>query len=159
VRLTQSQFDPIRVNERLWIVPSWHVAPDPGAINLVLDPALPSAPARTDHIPVSRVADQEPAGRRNSTRLRLRFGHLGNCRGAPGCRRVMGVDIDENALVAARDNAANNRVALELRHSRETIVEHFNIVVANILTNPLCVLASLLSAASRRRPNSAVRHS
>ena len=38
VRLTQAQFDPIRVNERLWIVPSWHAAPDAAAINLVLDP-------------------------------------------------------------------------------------------------------------------------
>ena len=40
VRLTQSQFDPIRVNDRLWIVPSWHAAPDPQALNLVLDPGL-----------------------------------------------------------------------------------------------------------------------
>jgi ribosomal protein L11 methyltransferase len=29
VRLTQSQFDPIRIDDRLWIVPSWHAAPDP----------------------------------------------------------------------------------------------------------------------------------
>ena len=40
VRLTQSQFDPICINERLWIVPSWHVAPNAKAINLVLDPGL-----------------------------------------------------------------------------------------------------------------------
>ena len=40
VRLTQSQFDPIKISERLWIVPSWHAAPDPAAINLVLDPGL-----------------------------------------------------------------------------------------------------------------------
>src|SRR5512143_2476655 len=35
VQLTQSQFEPIRIDERLWIVPSWHDAPDPGAINIV----------------------------------------------------------------------------------------------------------------------------
>lgn len=40
VRLTQSQFDPIRIDDRLWIVPSWHAAPDPDAINLILDPGL-----------------------------------------------------------------------------------------------------------------------
>ena len=40
VRLTQAQFDPIRVNDRLWIVPSWHAAPDPEAVSLVLDPGL-----------------------------------------------------------------------------------------------------------------------
>jgi len=40
VRLTQSQFEPIRVAQRLWIVPSWHTAPDPEAIVLVLDPGM-----------------------------------------------------------------------------------------------------------------------
>ncbi|HEY4999972.1 MAG TPA: 50S ribosomal protein L11 methyltransferase, partial [Usitatibacter sp.] len=38
VTLTQRQFDPIRAGERLWIVPTWHEPPDPGAINIVLDP-------------------------------------------------------------------------------------------------------------------------
>ena len=37
VQLTQSQFDPIRVSERLWIVPSWHETPDPAAVNLILE--------------------------------------------------------------------------------------------------------------------------
>ena len=40
VQLTQSQFDPIRISDRLWIVPSWHEAPDAGAINLILDPGM-----------------------------------------------------------------------------------------------------------------------
>src|SRR5690606_14081782 len=40
VRLTQAQFDPIRIPPRLWIVPSWHDLPDPAAINLRLDPGL-----------------------------------------------------------------------------------------------------------------------
>jgi ribosomal protein L11 methyltransferase len=56
------------------------------------------------------------------------------------------VDIDDNALIAARDNAANNQVTLALRHSKEPLDERFDIVVANILTNPLCVLAPLLAA-------------
>ena len=38
VRLTQSQFEPIKISERLWIVPTWHQAPNPNAINLRLDP-------------------------------------------------------------------------------------------------------------------------
>jgi ribosomal protein L11 methyltransferase len=56
------------------------------------------------------------------------------------------VDIDDNALIAARDNAATNGVALELRHSRAKLDEKFDVVVANILTNPLCVLAPLLAS-------------
>ena len=40
VRLTQSQFDPIPIGERIWVVPSWHDAPDPDALVLELDPGL-----------------------------------------------------------------------------------------------------------------------
>ena len=40
VRLTQSQFDPIKISDRLWITPTWHDAPDAHAINLRLDPGL-----------------------------------------------------------------------------------------------------------------------
>jgi ribosomal protein L11 methyltransferase len=73
-------------------------------------------------------------------------GILGIAAAKLGRRAVLGVDIDDNAVIAARDNAANNKVALELRHSKEqTLDESFDIVVANILTNPLCVLAPLLA--------------
>ncbi|MCL2644544.1 MAG: 50S ribosomal protein L11 methyltransferase, partial [Betaproteobacteria bacterium] len=40
VRTAQGQFDPIRITDRLWIVPSWHKAPEPGAINIELDPGM-----------------------------------------------------------------------------------------------------------------------
>lgn len=40
VRLTQSQFDPIRISDRLWITPSWHEVPEGSAVNLRLDPGL-----------------------------------------------------------------------------------------------------------------------
>ena len=47
VRLTQSQFEPIRVNARLWIVPSWHVAPDRAA-------RVPRAEAPGNRRPINR---------------------------------------------------------------------------------------------------------
>src|SRR5215218_2205211 len=40
VRATQNQFQPVRVSSRLWVVPTWHAAPDPDAMNLVIDPGL-----------------------------------------------------------------------------------------------------------------------
>ena len=58
---------------------------------------------------------------------------------------MVGVDIDEKALEAARDNALRNNVTLQLHHSRQSLDRKFNIVVANILTNPLKVLAPLLA--------------
>ncbi|MFW8363177.1 50S ribosomal protein L11 methyltransferase, partial [Klebsiella pneumoniae] len=39
-RLTQSQFEPMQIGERIWVVPSWHDAPDADALILELDPGL-----------------------------------------------------------------------------------------------------------------------
>ncbi len=62
-----------------------------------------------------------------------------------GAAEVLGVDIDEAALAAAAENARRNRVALKLQHSRLPLDGRFDLVVANILTNPLRVLAPLLA--------------
>ena len=40
VKLTQSQFGPTKVSDRLWIVPSWSEIPDPKAVNIRLDPGV-----------------------------------------------------------------------------------------------------------------------
>ncbi|MCX7164754.1 MAG: 50S ribosomal protein L11 methyltransferase [Rhodocyclales bacterium] len=149
VRLTQAQFDPIRVNDLLWIVPSWHAAPDPGAINLVLDPGLAFGTGShpTTFLCLQWLTETLRGGPERQLSV-LDYGCgsgiLGIAAAKLGAASVLGVDIDDNALTAARDNAANNSVTLDLRHSREVLEERFDIVVANILTNPLCVLAPLL---------------
>jgi ribosomal protein L11 methyltransferase len=146
VRLTQSQFDPIRVNDRLWIVPSWHVAPDPAAINLVLDPGLAFG---TGSHPTTFLClewlTQQVRGGETLLDYGCGSGILAIAAARLGAGKVVGIDIDDNALIAARDNAEANGVSLELRHSRQKLDEQFDVVVANILTNPLCVLAPLLS--------------
>lgn len=146
VRLTQSQFEPIRISERLWIVPSWHEAPTPEAINLVLDPGLAFG---TGSHPTTflclRWLDSQLRGGERVLDYGCGSGILGIAAARLGAASVLGVDIDDNALIAAADNAERNRVKLDLRHSREALPERFAVVVANILTNPLCVLAPLLS--------------
>lgn len=146
VRLTQSQFDPIRISERLWIVPSWHAAPDPGALNLVLDPGLAFG---TGSHPTTALCLEWLAGTLHGGETVLDYGCgsgiLGIAAARLGAQTVLGVDIDDNALIAARDNAAANGVEIALRHSRDPLPERFDIVIANILTNPLCVLAPLLA--------------
>ncbi|MGE5466108.1 MAG: 50S ribosomal protein L11 methyltransferase [Ignavibacteria bacterium] len=163
VQLTQAQFDPIRINERLWIVPSWHSAPDPGAVCLQLDPGMAFG---TGSHPTTRLcldwlcaniggdmASLAPLQAEDGVPVRgltvldygCGSGILGIAAAKLGAGSVLGVDIDENALVAARDNAERNGVQLTLRHTRQPLNETFDRVVANILTNPLCVLAPLLS--------------
>ncbi len=147
VRLTQSQFDPIRINDRLWIVPSWHAAPDPAALNLVLDPGLAFG---TGSHPTTRLCLEwlcdHVAGGETLLDYGCGSGILAIAAAKLGAATVLGVDIDENALTAAHDNAQNNEVQLTLQHSRSPLESTFDRVVANILTNPLCVLAPLLAA-------------
>lgn len=147
VQLTQAQFEPIRINERLWIVPTWHAAPDPAAINLILDPGMAFG---TGSHPTTRLCLEWLSDAIHGGEKVLDYGCgsgiLAIAAAKLGAGSVLGVDIDDNALTAARDNAANNQVTLELRHSREPLDKTFDLVVANILTNPLCVLAPLLAA-------------
>lgn len=147
VQLTQSQFDPIRITDRLWIVPSWHQAPDPGAINIELDPgmAFGTGSHPTTHLCLEWVTEEVGPGHRVLD-YGCGSGILGIAAARMGAAEVLGVDIDEKALEAAADNAARNGVALRLQHSAEPLEARFDRVVANILTNPLCVLAPVLAA-------------
>ena len=150
VQLTQSQFEPIRVNERLWIVPSWHAAPEPGAVNLVLDPgmAFGTGSHPTTRLCLEWLCDSVRAGA-GVLDYGCGSGILAIAAARLGAGRVVGVDIDDNALAAAADNAARNEVRLQLLHSNQPIGIPFDIVVANILANPLCVMAPLLTALTR----------
>ncbi len=146
VQLTQSQFEPIRINERLWIVPSWHDAPDPAAINLILDPGMAFG---TGSHPTTRLCLEWLSSAIRGGEHLLDYGCgsgiLAIAALRLGVADALGVDIDDKALEAAAANAAANGVPLQLRHSREPLAETFDIVVANILTNPLCVLAPMLA--------------
>ena len=155
VRLTQSQFEPIRINERLWIVPSWHEAPDPQAINLELDPGLAFG---TGSHPTTRLCLEWLCSHVQAGASVLDYGCgsgiLAIAASKLGGARVVGVDIDDNALAAAAGNADRNHATVQLSHSRHPLDMSFDIVVANILTNPLCVLAPLLT--ERARPGALI---
>jgi ribosomal protein L11 methyltransferase len=145
VQLTQSQFDPIRINERLWIVPSWHAAPDPAAINLILDPGMAFG---TGSHPTTRLCLEwlcaNIAGNESVLDFGCGSGILGMAASRLGAARVLATDIDPHALEAARANAERNAIPLDLCISSALPAGCFDRVVANILTNPLCVLAPLL---------------
>ena len=63
-----------------------------------------------------------------------------------GATEVVGVDIDPQAVISARDNAGNNAVKARFQESAQAVHGQFDIVVANILANPLRVLAPAISA-------------
>src|SRR5690554_1519401 len=147
VQLTQSQFDPIHITDRLWIVPSWHEAPDERAINIVLDPGMAFG---TGSHPTTRLCLEWLCDTVTPDATVLDYGCgsgiLGIAAAKLGASDVLGIDIDEKALDAAQDNAERNHVSMRLMHSREPLDGQFDVVVANILTNPLRMLAPLLAA-------------
>ncbi|NWG31938.1 MAG: 50S ribosomal protein L11 methyltransferase [Rhodocyclaceae bacterium] len=147
VRLTQSQFEPIKISERLWIVPSWHVAPDPTAINLVLDPGLAFG---TGSHPTTRLClewlEETIVPGVSVLDYGCGSGILAIAAKKLGAGETAGVDIDPAALSAAADNAKRNDVTIRLLPSTAPIEERFDRVVANILTNPLMLLAPVLAA-------------
>ena len=155
VTLTQRQFEPMRVGERLWIVPTWHEAPDAAAINVVLDPG---AAFGTGSHPTTRLclAWLERSVRAGDTVLDYGCGSgiLAIAAMKLGAAHAIAVDVDPLALEAARYNASRNAVALDVRDAQHDMAETARITVANILANPLRVLAPLIAA--RTRPGGAI---
>lgn len=149
VRITQRQFEPMRVAEGLWIVPSWCTSPEPDAINIEIDPGLAFG-----------------TGSHATTRLMLRWlsrtlgggetvldygcgsGILAISAARLGAREVAGVDIDPQSLLVADHNASKNRVTASFMLPEALPAKQFDMVVANILAGPLTVLAPQISAHS-----------
>lgn len=155
VRLTQSQFGPIHVGERIWIVPSWHrddhvasvaqtLADD--AIHIELDPGLAFGTGShpTTHLCLAWLEAELPAG---STLLDYGCGSgiLAIAARKLGAGTTDAVDIDPQAVQATADNARVNHVELQALLPDGLTDGSYQVVVANILSNPLKVLAPMLA--------------
>jgi ribosomal protein L11 methyltransferase len=150
VRASQDQFAPIRVSARLWIVPSWHAAPDSGALNLRLDPGLAFG---TGSHPTTRLCLRWLEARVHPGAAVLDYGCgsgiLAIAALMLGARAATGVDVDPAALEAAHANAARNAVPARFVGTDVPLPADADLVVANILANPLIVLAPALAAHCR----------
>jgi len=152
VRLTQSQFDPIHIGKNIWVVPSWHEAPDQNALILELDPGLAFG---TGSHPTTRLCmewlEAHPAPGKAVLDYGCGSGILAMVAKKLGASLVAGVDIDPQAIDSARDNAERNQVAeieyfLPNDFAQSAHADaRFDIVVANILSSPLKLMAPMLS--------------
>jgi ribosomal protein L11 methyltransferase len=152
VRLTQAQFEPIPISKRLWIVPTWHTPSDPAAINIVLDPGLAFG---TGSHPTTRLClrwlDEHIRGGESVLDYGCGSGILAIAALKLGAARAVGVDVDPQAVIASRDNAVANQVGnVKFFLPDDAPHDSYDLVVANILTNPLRMLAPLLANATRK---------
>jgi ribosomal protein L11 methyltransferase len=151
VRLTQLQFNPIRISQRLWIVPTWHTPLDPNAINITLDPGLAFG---TGSHPTTRLClrwlDSHLQEGESVLDYGCGSGILAIAALKLGAASATGVDVDAQAVQASRDNAMANQVDAQFYLPDAALKQQADIVVANILTNPLKVLAPLLAGSTRQ---------
>ena len=151
VRATQAQFGPVRIDDRLWVVPSWCDPPDPTATNLALDPGVAFG---TGSHPTTRMClrwlREVVSPETSVLDYGCGSGILAIAAAKLGALSVTGVDIEPQAIAASIDNARRNGV--EARFVAVDLLGNaaFDVIVANILAKPLVALAPLL--AQRVRP-------
>jgi ribosomal protein L11 methyltransferase len=145
VRATQAQFDPIHITDQLWIVPTWHTSPNQDAINIILDPGLAFGTGShpTTHLCLEWLTKQIPL----NTVLDYGCGSgiLAIAANKLGATKVVGVDIDDQAIIASRFNAEQNQTNIAFFDATQFGNQTFDVVVANILSSALMVLAPALA--------------
>ena len=146
VRATQSQFDPIKITDNLWIVPSWHSAPNTNAINIVLDPGLAFGTGShpTTHLCLAWLT-QTVSAQNTVLDYGCGSGILAIAAKKLGATHVVGTDIDPQAIQSSLYNAEQNHVTAEFYNAAQYQTQVFDIVVANILSSALSVLAPALA--------------
>ncbi|MFC5476181.1 50S ribosomal protein L11 methyltransferase [Paraherbaspirillum soli] len=153
VRLTQSQFEPIHIGKNIWVVPSWHDAPDANGLILELDPGLAFG---TGSHPTTRLCMEwlelnVPLQKPQSVLdYGCGSGILAMVAKKLGAASVVGVDIDPQAIESARSNSERNHCSIDY-YLPQDFVSHtadgvFDFVVANILSGPLQSMAPMLCA-------------
>ncbi|WP_166839059.1 50S ribosomal protein L11 methyltransferase [Rheinheimera pleomorphica] len=143
-------FHPIKFGKRLWVCPSWREIPDPAAVNVMLDPGLAFG---TGTHPTTALCMQWLDATIQPDQTVVDFGCgsgiLGIAALKLGAKRVIGVDIDPQAIEASTANAKRNSVEgqIELYLPKDQPKDfQADVVVANILAGPLAELKAIISA-------------
>ncbi len=153
VQLTQAQFEPIPIGQRIWVVPSWHLRPPEApenALILALDPGLAFG---TGSHPTTKLCMEWLEATVTAGHAVLDYGCgsgiLAILAKKCGATHVLGIDIDPQAIAAARRNSEQNLAEVAYQSPDDGETGQFDLVVANILANPLKLMASMLCAKIR----------
>ena len=146
VRRTQGQFAPLEIGAKLWIGASWHQPPR-NRLVLRLDPGLAFG---TGSHPTTRLALEFLAARMRGGERVLDYGCgsgiLAIAAAKLGATLVDAVDVDPLAVETAASNAAANGTRVRVALPEALPPATYDLVTANILAQPLIILAPLLAA-------------
>ena len=143
-------FKPVHFGNNLWIVPSWHQAPHPDAVNIQLDPgiAFGTGSHATTALCLSWLAQNPPRGL-SVIDYGCGSGILAIAALKLGASSLSCVDIDQQALDATADNALRNHIdplQINLALPSEFKSDSVDLLIANILSGPLLELASTFAS-------------
>ena len=141
-------FHAMRFGARLWVVPTGEQAPESDAVTIHLDPGL--AFGTGTHVTTALCLewlDAHPPLEREVIDYGCGSGILAIAAGKLGARHVCAVDIDPQALLATRENAGRNGMGsrVEALFPEALDARPVDLVIANILANPLIDLAESLA--------------
>ncbi|MDO4250621.1 MAG: 50S ribosomal protein L11 methyltransferase [Moraxella sp.] len=139
-------YQPIALNNNLWIIPEWLQAPNPNAINILIDPGLAFG---TGYHATTRLCLDWLSEQDLSDKIVLDYGCGSGILGVAalllGAKSVLAVDIDPQAIIATQQNAKRNGVAdrlhtflpEEFANYRQNNALQIDLITANILAKPL----------------------
>ena len=147
VKLSQSQFKPICIKDRINIVPSWHKINNPKLINIILDPGLAFGTGAhpTTHLCTEWLIDNV-SKEKKVLDYGCGSGILAIAAYKLGAKMVKGVDIDPQAIIASKENGNVNECNIDWLNTNEDFKFQTDLLVANILSSALSVLAPLLAS-------------
>ena len=147
VKLSQSQFKPICIKDRINIVPSWHKINNPKLINIILDPGLAFGTGAhpTTHLCTEWLIDNV-SKEKKVLDYGCGSGILAIAAYKLGAKMVKGVDIDPQAIIASKENGAVNECNIDWLNTDKDFKFQADLLVANILSSALSVLAPLLAS-------------
>ena len=151
IRAWMDQFKPLKFGQHLWICPSWLSVDEKDSVVVMLDPGLafgtgthPTTSLCLSYLDSLDLKDQDildygcGSGILAIAALKL------------GAKSATGVDIDEQALIASKENAKRNGVEDKLQlimgTDKKLDLPQFPITVANILAGPLAELEPIIAS-------------
>lgn len=151
IRAWMDQFKPLKFGQHLWICPSWLSVDEKDSVVVMLDPGLafgtgthPTTSLCLSYLDSLDLKDKDildygcGSGILAIAALKL------------GAKSATGVDIDEQALIASKENAHRNGVEDKLQlimgTDKKLDLPQFPITVANILAGPLAELEPIIAS-------------
>jgi ribosomal protein L11 methyltransferase len=139
---------PMQFGKKLWICPSWHSIPDPSSVNVILDPgqAFGTGTHETTSLCLNWLEENIRPGM-SIVDYGCGSGILAIAAIKLGASKAYAVDIDPKAVEVTKENSAINSAEIYACLPEDPLLENLqlDLVIANILVNPLTTLVETLS--------------